>query len=152
MKTNKKVLYILLLPLLYATGCSPCATMRPESPSPVAFYIVDAAGNNPYASNTSPYHPDSLQFSLDGEPFTYIFSGTDESIGNLVFETYPVIYNKSRVRMLLHLNSENTDTLDISYTVNRGKCYTDYTYSAFHFNGKELKRHPETGYLQLQVL
>lgn len=81
-----------------------------------------------------------------------MFTGTDEAVGTLVFETYPVIYSKSRVRLLLHLNSQNTDTLDIAYSVNRGKCHTDYTYASFHFNGKELKRQPGTNYLQLHVL
>src|SRR5690606_4606407 len=123
-----------------------------EPPAPVSFYLVDAAGKSVFTSNIAGIHPDSVQLSLDGEPFNYLFTGTDETVNNLVFETYPVIYTKSRVRMLLRLNSHNTDTLDIAYTVNRGKCYTDYTYAAFYFNGKELKRQEDTGYLQLQVL
>jgi hypothetical protein len=152
MKSNKFITQLLLLPLLFGIACSPCATLRPDPPAPVSFYLVDAAGNSAFLSSDIGIHPDSLQLTLDNEPFNYLFTGVDESIGNMVFETYPVIYNKSRVRLLLHLNSLNTDTLDIAYTVSRGKCYTDYTYSAFYFNGKELKRHPETGYLQLQVL
>ncbi|MBD1396256.1 hypothetical protein H9Q13_03680 [Pontibacter sp. JH31] len=152
MNTNR-ILYLLLLTLLlYASGCSPCATLRPEPPAPVAFYLVDSAGNNAFAVAENGLHPDSLHLSLENEPFSYLFTGRDEAIGNIVFETYPVIYTKSRVRLLLHLNSSNTDTLDIAYTISRGKCYTDYTYTAFFFNGKELKRHPDTGYLQLTVL
>lgn len=152
MKANKSITLLSLLFLLQGVACTPCATMRPDPPAPVSFYLVDASGNNPFSIPETGIHPDSLQLTLDNEPFNYLFTGMDESLGNMVFETYPVIYNKSRVRMLLRLNSLNTDTLDISYTVSRSKCYTDYTYSAFYFNGKELKRHPETGYLQLQVL
>jgi hypothetical protein len=152
MKANRFLNWLLALPLLYGMACTPCATLRSEPPAPVSFYLVDAAGKSVFANHGDGLHPDSVQLSLDGEPFTYLFTGTDEKINNLIFETYPVIYNKSRVRMLLHLSSQNTDTLDIAYTVNRGKCYTDYTYGAFYFNGKELKRQPDTGYLQLQVL
>lgn len=151
MKTDKLILLPLLL-ALFALSCSPCATMRPDPPAPVAFYLVDASGKNAFLNPDTGVHPDSLQLTLDNEPFNYLFTGTDETLGNTVFETYPVIYTKSRVRMLLRLNSQNTDTLDIAYTVSRGKCYTDYAYSAFYFNGKELKRNPDTGYLQLQVL
>lgn len=152
MKANRFSTWLLVLPLLYGSACTPCATLRSEPPAPVSFYLVDAAGRSVFTSPTAGLHPDSVQLSLDGEPFNYLFTGTDDALNNLVFETYPVIYTKSRVRMLLRLNSQNTDTLDIAYTVNRGKCYTDYAYSAFYFNGKELKRQPETGYLQLQVL
>ncbi|PKV75388.1 hypothetical protein [Pontibacter ramchanderi] len=126
--------------------------MRSEPPAPVSFYLVDASGSSPFSNPSTGLHPDSVQLILDGEPFNYLFTGTDEKVNHLIFETYPVIYTKSRVRMLLQISSHNTDTLDIAYTVNRGKCYTDYTYSGFYFNGKELKRQPETGYLQLQVL
>lgn len=152
MKTNKLVCLLFLTLLLYASGCSPCATMRPEPPAPVSFYLVDSTGNNAFLATDKGLHPDSIRLSLDDEPFNYLFTGRDEALNNLIFETYPVIYTKSRVRLLLHLNSLNTDTLDIAYTISKGKCYTDYTYSAFYFNGKELKRHPDTGYLQLTVL
>ncbi|MCP2044545.1 hypothetical protein [Pontibacter sp. HSC-36F09] len=152
MKTNHTIACILLSLLLSAAACSPCATMRSDPPAPVSFYLVDASGSSAFNNPGAGMHPDSIQLMLDGEPFNYLFTGTDEKVNNLVFETYPVIYTKSRVRMLLQINSQNTDTLDIAYTVSRGKCYTDYTYSAFYFNGKELKRQPETGYLQLQVL
>lgn len=152
MKTNKTVKLLFLPFLFYASACSPCATMRPEPPAPVSFYLVDGEGKNPFQNGNHGLHPDSLRLTLDNEPFNYLFTGRDEALNNLVFETYPVIYTKSRVRMLLHLNSFNTDTLDIAYTISKGKCYTDYTYSAFYFNGKELKRHPDTGHLQLTVL
>lgn len=152
MKTKRSIASFALLLLLSATACTPCATMRSDPPAPVAFYLVDASGSSPFTDPDTGIHPDSIQLTLDGEPFNYLFTGTDEKVNNLIFETYPVMYTKSRVRMLLRLNNLNTDTLDIAYTVNRGKCYTDYTYSAFYFNGKELKRQPDTGYLQLQVL
>lgn len=152
MKTNRTIACIVLSLLLGASACSPCATMRSDPPAPVSFYLVDASGSSPFNNPSAGMHPDSIQLILDGEPFNYLFTGTDEKVNNLIFETYPVMYTKSRVRMLLRLNSQNTDTLDIAYTVSRGKCYTDYTYSAFYFNGKELKRQPDTGYLQLQVL
>ena len=151
MKTNLITAFVLIPLILSAVSCSPCATMRSDPPAPVSFYLVDASGSNPFNNPNAGLHPDSIQLILDGEPFNYLFTGTDEAVNNLIFETYPVIYTKSRVRMLLQLSSQNTDTLDIAYTVSRGKCYTDYTYSAFYFNGKELQRQPETGYLQLQV-
>lgn len=144
---------MLLMPLvLYTSGCSPCVTLRADPPAPVAFYLVDDKGNNIFLASDKGYHPDSLRLTLDSEPYDYLFTGRDEALNNFIFETYPVLYTKTRVRMLLHLNSSDSDTLDIAYSVNRGKCYTDYTYSTFYFNGQEVKRHPETGYLRLQVL
>ncbi|SIQ97142.1 hypothetical protein [Pontibacter lucknowensis] len=152
MKTSRTLTLFALVLLLGTSACTPCATMRSDPPAPVSFYLVDASGSSPFNNPAAGIHPDSIQLILDGEPFNYLFTGTDETVNNLIFETYPVMYTKSRVRMLLRFNNLNTDTLDIAYTVNRGKCYTDYTYSAFYFNGKELKRQPDTGYLQLQVL
>lgn len=152
MKTNIIVNLLFLPLLLYAVGCSPCATMRPEPPAPVSFYLVDSTGNSAFLATEKALHPDSIRLTLDDEPFDYLFTGKDEALNNLIFETYPVLYTKSRVRLLLYLNSLNTDTLDIAYTISKGKCYTDYTYSAFYFNGKELKRNPDSGYLQLTVL
>ncbi|MHC2992615.1 hypothetical protein OB13_13875 [Pontibacter sp. HJ8] len=151
MKANKFILAIFIPALFLTAGCKECGTIQPEPPSPVTFYIVDQHGRNPFASAGTGYHPDSLRFTLENEPYTYLFSGRDEGLDNIVFETYPVIYDQSGVRMLLHYNKENTDTLDIAYTVTKSQCFTNYSYTSFRYNGKELQRHPVTGHLQLSL-
>lgn len=151
MKTYKLFLTIILPALFLAAGCKECGTVQPEPPAPVTFYIVDQYGKNPFSSASTGYHSDSLRFTLENEPYTYLFSGRDEGLDNIVFETYPVIYDQTGVRMLLHYNKENTDTLDIAYTVTKSQCYTNYSYTSFRYNGKELHRNPVTGHLQLSL-
>jgi hypothetical protein len=151
MKTNKLISILFMALLVSASGCIRCGGMRSEQPAPVTFYFVDTEGRDPFYASGKNFHIDSLRLTLENEPFNYLFAGKDETLDKLIFETYPVLYNKSRVRMLLHLNSLNTDTLDIAYTVRRGDCYTDYNYSAFYLNGKELQPNPENGYLPLPV-
>jgi hypothetical protein len=151
MKASKFILNIFIPVALLSAGCSDCDATRPEPPAPVTFYIVDAQGNNPFAAATADYHPDSLRFTLENEPYTYLFSGMDKGLNNILFETYPVMYDKSKVRLLLHFNQENTDTLDIAYSVTKAQCYTNYSYTSFRYNGRELQPHPETGHLQLSL-
>ena len=151
MKANHLITAILIPLAIVSSSCSECASARPEPPAPVTFYIVDAQGNSPFAAPTPDYHPDSLRLTLENEPYTYLFSGMDKQLNNILFETYPVMYDKTKVRLLLHFNHENTDTLDITYSVTKARCYTQYSYTSFRFNGRELQPNPENGYLQLSL-
>lgn len=151
MKTNKLFLAILIPGLFLTSGCNRCVTSRPEPPAPLSFYLVDEQGNSLYASASAQYHPDSLSLTLDNEPFTYIFSGRDESLDNVVFETYPVMYHKNGVRLMLHHSKENVDTLDITYSLKRTPCFTNYSYNTIYYNGKKIEPHPTTGHLQLPL-
>ncbi len=142
----------MIIPLAASvTGCNRCVTTRPETPAPLSFYLVDERGNSLYSASNAQYHPDSLRLTLDQEPFTYLFSGRDESLDNIVFETYPVMYHKKSVRLMLHHRKKNTDTLDISYSLKRTPCFTNYSYTSIYYNGKKIEPDPTTGHLQLAL-
>ncbi|MFD2244762.1 hypothetical protein [Pontibacter ruber] len=149
MKANNVLVLLLLSLLALAQGCKQCTSVQPDPPAPVVFYFVDQQGQSLTSLQNPILHPDSIRFTLEHEPFDYLFKTPDESLNTVLYETYPVLYTKSTVNLLIHYSKEDTDTLTVGYKVNKQECYTDFTYTSYRFNGEEVRPIPGSGYLKL---
>ena len=120
-------------------GCAnnDCSTVdSPESP-PISFYLVNQSGVPLMGKENPVYAPDSIRLLREGRPLP-LSRQFDAELGSYVFETQGYTNNLSGtdLRLLLYLNrnDNDTDTLDITYRIEKGKCADGLTLNTFFFN------------------
>ena len=65
-----------------------------------------------------------------------LYSTFDAELGSYVFETQGYTNNLlgTDLRLLIYLNRNDTDTLDITYRINKGKCFDMLVLNTYFFN------------------
>lgn len=122
--------------LVLAQGCADeCDTIEPLEPPPISFYLANQSGVPLIGKQNPVYAPDSIRLLRDGRPLP-LSRQFDAELGSYVFEIQDYTNNLSGtdLRLLLYLNRNDTDTLDITYRIEKGKCADGLTLNTFFFN------------------
>lgn len=120
--------------LLLTAGCNQCDDVEPIVNS-LGFILVSPTGQNLIGPAATQYQPTSLSVTFQGQPFDFIVGESlfgREPVG--VLQTHCCLTGKGQARFLLRLTSTDTDTIDVSYRTEQGKCgkiieYTNVTYN-----------------------
>lgn len=116
-------------------GCAKndCSDVQPVPPGPVIFYFADQAGNNLVGKENTRFHPDSVQILLDRKkvPFQKEY---DPQQNGYKFIFYPGGKTSGGQLYQLYLNQSDSDSLEVLYTINQGRCFTSIEYTVFFFN------------------
>jgi hypothetical protein len=124
---------------LLSTACDKCSDVDPPS-NALSFFLVSLTGQNLIGRSSPQYHPDSLRITFQGRPFDFSVPGEPLSGGGNVVTLNPagIFDGKSDARLFIRLNSTDTDTIDITYSIEKGKCSDIFQYNSVFYNGRRM--------------
>ena len=135
------------------TGCDPCSDTVDQMAVRTSVYlkIVDENGKSLVDSLKGPYYPDSVKVTTN-EIANTLFGPAKAPLdtSDFLFELHPPLNASLRSIVLLHLNQNDTDTLQFDYDLITHKCGSYYEFSTFWFNGKEIALTKPYGILVLK--
>ncbi|KAA0989076.1 hypothetical protein [Dyadobacter aurulentus] len=153
MKHLRYLIAFALLSIFLLAGCDPCSDTvdRIASQTSVYLKIVDQNGTSLVDSLKGPYYPDSVKVTTT-ETANTLFGPARAPLdtSDFLFELHPPLNASLRSVVLLHLNQNDTDTLQFDYDLITHKCGSYYQFSTFWLNGKEIALTKPYGILVLK--
>ena len=126
--------------LMFLTSCDQCGNDEPASDS-LRFVLQDEQGRNLIGTTIGQYHPDSVKLFVAGRSdFNSIEAAEiyDGGYGIEMAALKQAFNGRDDVRAFLRLSSRDTDTLDITYSLNKGRCFDLVEYNSLFYNATEM--------------
>ena len=144
--------FFCVLTVGFITAClpeSPCGS-PPPTPS-VRFYVTSQTDIPLVRKQDSRYAPDSVQLLRDGRAINLSYR-FDEALQSYLFDTgsYPDTPSGTDMRLLLYLDRNDTDTLDLTYRIEKTECGTIVDPNTFFFN--QTRVFPASGTYVLKLM
>ena len=142
--TAMKTLLTALAFLCVLLGCAnnDCSDVQPIPPGPVIFYFADQAGNNLVGKGNTQFQPDSVQILLDRKKVSFQ-KEYDPQQNGYKFIFYSGGKTSGGQLYQLYLNQSDSDSLEVLYTINQGRCFSSIEYTVFFFNGTQVYMDPQ---------
>ncbi|WP_205590874.1 hypothetical protein [Hymenobacter oligotrophus] len=131
-----------MLPAVLGTlaGCDRCSNDEPADDS-LRFVLLDRQGRNLIGIGPGQYHPDSVRLFVGGRSDVNEVQQLeiyDNGYGVTLAPIKQAFNGRDDVRAYLRLSARDTDTLDITYTINEGRCFDLMEYNSVFYNRKEM--------------
>jgi hypothetical protein len=141
------VVSVLLAAVAFA-GCDTCENDEPPA-NQLSFFLVSRTNQNLIGRMAGQYAPDSVQITLLGEAFDFkVASDPLFGSGNVVIlYTGRQFVGLPNARLLMRLNPTDVDTIDVSYTREKGRCADVIKYNSVVFNGRQMEMNTNGYYI-----
>jgi hypothetical protein len=147
------ILVSLLALIIAFLACDKCSdTGDAAITPPIRFSIVNREGKNLVDTTQSYYSADSIRlFDLEEKEWIVLNKEFVSTVGGFVFAADFQKNISGKSSMILHLNSEDSDTLNVSYRQTDNKCFVVYEYTRFQYKGQDLQKSPRNTALLLII-